>query len=781
MGSAIAAHFANSGIRALVLDIVPREPTAAETKAGLGLSDRKVRDRLAAEAVGRLVKTRPAALFAPERVGLIETGNLEDDLERLREADWVIEVVREEMGIKRELLANVVPHLREDALLTSNTSGLSLTELAEGLPAEVRPRFAGTHFFNPPRYMRLLELVPTPHTSETVLDTLTELCSRRLGKGVVAAKDTPNFIANRIGIQSLMATMRVMADEGLSIEQIDALTGPALARPKTATFRLADLVGVDVLALVADHVRATTDDESRDLFEVPAFVRQMIERGLLGNKTGSGFYKKVRGPERKILALDLETLEYRETVKPDMPELAAVAKTGEVRERLRRLIGGEGPASRAAWKILAPTLSYAACRVGEIADDAETIDRAMRLGYNWQLGPFETWDALGFEATLRRLEQDGYTAPDWTHALVDSGAKSLYRVEGARVSSPTAAGEFRPVAEDPRHLSFEILRREDRELRRNDSASLLDAGDGVLLLEFHSKMNAVDEQTIEMMNAAADEAEANWSALVVANEGESFCAGANLAMLAGLAQTGDWKSIERIVRAFQQANDRLERCAVPVVVAPHGLALGGGCEIVLAGNAVQAAAESYVGLVEVGAGLIPAGGGCTRLYRRLLERSAGRDPYPVLDGAFKTIGQAKVSTSAEEARTLGFLRESDGWSMNLDHRVMDAKHAALALAETGWTPPRPERAIPVLGEQGTALVEAMLVNMEQGRFISEYDRTIGRELGRILSGGRIAGPTAVPEQTLLDLEVEVFLRLCGEPKTHQRIESLLKTGKPLRN
>ncbi|HXV74904.1 MAG TPA: 3-hydroxyacyl-CoA dehydrogenase NAD-binding domain-containing protein, partial [Candidatus Polarisedimenticolaceae bacterium] len=689
MGGTIAAHFANAGIPALVLDIVPDAPPPDGGHAAVGPGDRTVRNRLAEAALARLSGMRPAALFTASRRRLLEAGNLEDDLGRLAEADWVIEVVREEMAIKKKLLAAVVPHLRADALLTSNTSGLSLTEMAESLPTSVRPRFAGTHFFNPPRYMRLLELIPTRFTSSDVVAALAEIASVRLGKGVVLAKDTPNFIANRIGIHSLMATIRVMQESGMTIEQVDALTGKAMARPKTATFRLADLVGVDVLALVADNVRRRTNDESNELFAVPDFLRRMIERGLLGDKSGGGFYKKVGGPDKKILALDLDTLEYRPTVKPAFPELAAALAAGRLDQRLQELVRGPGEAARVAWRIVAPTLVYAASRLGEIADDAETIDRAMRLGYNWALGPFEVWDALGFRATAERLERDGYVTPDWVRALVVSGAESLNRVDGNRVSTPTfEPGRSAPVDRDPRAVSVELLRRAGGELRRNPSASLLDAGDGVLLLEFHSKMNAIDEHTIEMISTAAEEAERNWIALVVANDGESFCAGANLLMLAGLAEAGDWESIERIVRSFQAANDRLERCAVPVVVAPHGIALGGGCEVVLAGHAIRAAAETYLGLVEVGAGLVPAGGGCMRLYRNLLDRTSDRDPYPALETAFRTIGMAKVAGSAEEARELGFLRDGDGSSMNPEHRIAQARVAARALADTGHAPPQ---------------------------------------------------------------------------------------------
>jgi 3-hydroxyacyl-CoA dehydrogenase len=782
MGSAIAAHFANAGVPSLVLDIVPRELTDKERAAGLTLESKPVRDRLARDSVHALTRSRPSALFSKARMALIETGNLEDDLPRLREADWVIEVVKEDMGIKKKVLAAAAEHVADGAVVTSNTSGLSLGEMAAALPEGLRPRFLGTHFFNPPRYMRLVELIPTEHTAPEVIERIREFTTQRLGKGVVPVKDTPNFVANRIGTHAMFSAVSVMQELGLTIEEVDTLTGPPLGRPKTGTFRLSDLVGLDTLLLVAGNVYdGVPGDESRDVFAPPAFLQQMIEKGLLGLKTRAGFYKKVKRPESKILVLDLETLDYRDQRKPELPELKALKGIDDAAERIRTLVGGEGRAATAAWKLLAPTLSYSALRLGEIADDADTVDRAIRLGFNWELGPFEVWDALGFRPTVERLRADGYPLPDWIDRLYQDGATSLYEERDGRRHGPTPSGAA-AVHTDPRHLDFDGLRARGRELKSNPSASLFDLGEGVLGLEFHSKMNAIDGGTVEMIFAAADEAEASWQALVLANEGVNFCAGANLMMLVEAASRQDWKAIEGIVSGFQQSLLRLERCAVPVVVAPHGMALGGGAEVVLAGNAVHAAAEAYIGLVEVGAGLLPAGGGCLRLYQRNVERlTDGKDVYPALRATFESIGMAKVSTSAEEARELGFLRGGDGWSMNREHVTADARDLALALSSAGWAPPPADAAIPVMGRSGVALVEAALVNMAEGRFISEHDRKIGREIGRILAGGDVAGPTTVSATHIMDLEREGFLRLCGEPKTHERIEALLKTGKPLRN
>jgi 3-hydroxyacyl-CoA dehydrogenase len=785
MGSAIAAHFANAGIPSLVLDILPKEPNEVEKAAGLTLEDRAVRDRIAADAVRALLKAKPAPLFTPDRLALIEVGNLEDDLTRLEEADWVLEVVKEDLEIKKKVLAAAAPHIGPEAVVTSNTSGLSLAQMASVLPEALKPRFLGTHFFNPPRYMKLLEVVPTADTSAETLAFVEAFSRTRLGKGIVPAKDTPNFIANRIGIHAVMVTLRVMQEMGLTVEEIDGLTGPALGRPKTATFRLMDLVGLDTFLHVADNVRDNApDDESRDVFAAPAFLEKMVEKGLLGRKSGAGFYKKVKGAEGStILTLDLETLEYREGKKASFPELDALKSVDDAAERLEKVVFGKGRAAEAVWKMLAATLSYAAMRVGEICDDVSAVDHAIRWGFNWTLGPFEVWDALGFRAVTERLKSESYPLPAWVTALYDAGAESIYSRENGSLHAPRGeAGVLVPVPVDPRVFEFEILREAGEEIRRNAGASLLDLGDGVIGLEFHSKMNVIGQDTISMIMTACKEAETQGEALVVANYGENFSAGANLMLLLMEAQEGNWDEIDAIVRQFQAATNRLEGCAVPVVTVPHGLTLGGGCEVTMAGNAIRAAAETYIGLVEVGAGVVPAGGGCLRLYKRNVAALPDpSDVYPALRKTFEAIGMAKVATSAEEARDLGFLRPQDTWSMNGDHRVADAKDLALAMARAGFESPLPEREIPVMGAAGVALVDSVLYNMEEGGYVSEHDRKIGRELGRILSGGNVPGPTAVSEQHILDLERESFLRLCGERKTLERMQAILKTGKPLRN
>ncbi len=774
MGSAIAAHFANAGIPSLVLDIVPKD-------AG---DDPRSRNAIAAKAVAALKKTKPSPLFSPGRLALIETGNLEDDLPRLKEADWVIEVVKEDMKIKKIVLQNAAPHIAPTAIFSSNTSGLSLGEMASVLPDDLKPRFLGTHFFNPPRYMKLFELIPTADTDPGIADFVAEFARTRLGKGIVVGKDTPNFVANRIGVHAMMATVKVMEDMGLTIEEVDALTGPAIGRPKTATFKLADLVGLDTFVHVADNILPLIpDDEARDIFKVPDYLRAMIDKGLLGRKSGAGFYRMEKKDGQKVFyTLDLETLEYRDKQKAKFPELAAAKNIEDKAEALRMLAFGKGKAGQAIWRMLAATFSYSAMRLGEICDQAVQIDQAVRWGFNWKQGPFETWETLGFRKVTERMREDGLPLPAWVDALYDSGAETIYRTTDGVLESPTAEpGVFAAVQQDPRAMPFDILRGE-REVKRNPGASLIDLGDGVLGLEFHSKMNAIGQDTLNMVMTACKEAEANWQALVVANDADNFSVGANLMMLLMEAAEGNWDDINLIIHAFQAATGRLEHCGVPVVAAPAGMALGGGCEMTMGANAVRCAAETYIGLVEFGAGVIPAGGGCLRLYQRQVALLTDRkDLQPAFRRAFETIGTAKVATSCEEARELGFLRPGDSWSMNRDHLTADAKDIALALAHTNYVSPVEDDAIPVMGTAGIALAESVLFNMQQGNYISEHDRKIGMKLAHVLSGGAVPPGTTVSEKHMLDLEREAFMSLLGERKTLERVEYILKTGKPLRN
>jgi len=776
MGSAIAAHFANAGIPSLVLDIVPPDLTDAER------GDPRARNRLVDGAVQALLKFKPSPLYTADRLALIRTGNFEDDLPRIAEADWIIEVVKEDPAVKELVLRNAAPHVRDGAWLSSNTSGLSLAAMSAVLPAGLRPRFFGSHFFNPPRYMTLLEMIPTADTDPDVLAAAAAFSEAVLGKGIVTGKDTPNFVANRVGVHAMMVTMRVMQEMGLTVEEIDALTGPAVGRPKTATFQLADLVGLDTFVHVADNVHRTAEgDEARDVFDAPPFLRAMVAKGLLGRKSGAGFYRmqKTADGGREFLTLDLEALEYRAKAKARFPELEAAKSVDDLPARLRQLVWAKGRAADALWNLLAPTFSYCAMRVGEICDDADAIDRAVRWGFNWDLGPFEVWDALGFRKVTERLRADGRPLPAWVDALMDAGAETLLQPGKAPTAEPGVMADL-PV--DPRAFDFEILRAAGREVRRNPGASLLDLGDGVLGLEFHSKMNVLGQDQISMLMTGCELAEKEWRGIVVANQADNFSAGANLMMLMMEAMEGNWEDIAMIVRAFQNATDRLQFCGVPVVTAPHGLALGGGCEITMAGDQVRAAAETYIGLVEFGAGVVPAGGGCVRLYQHHLERTADpKDLFPAFKATFETIGMAKVATSAAEGAELGYLRRSDSWSLNRFRHVAEAKDRVLALADAGYVPPVPQAAIPVMGRSGVALAESVLFNMEEAGYVSAHDHKIGGYLARILSGGDVAGPTTVSHAHMLDLEREYFLKLCGERKTLERMESILKTGKPLRN
>ncbi|MFT5232612.1 MAG: 3-hydroxyacyl-CoA dehydrogenase [Candidatus Krumholzibacteriia bacterium] len=785
MGAGIAAHFANAGIPTLMLDVAPQSLTPKEESAGLTLDSPLVRNRLVTASMTALKKTSPSPVFTSGSLSLISVGNFSDDLERLKDVDWVIEVVKEDMAIKKIVIENVAPHLKPTAIFSSNTSGLSLTEMSSFLPEIMRPQFLGTHFFNPPRYMKLFEVIPTHDTNPDILSFVNEFARDRLGKGIVLAKDTPNFIANRIGVHAMMATLEVMQSLDLSIEEIDALTGPAIGRPKTATFKLADLVGLDTFVHVADNIYPLiADDESRETFQVPDSMRQMVTKGLLGRKSGSGFYKMVKSTEgRQFFTLDLESLEYRPKEPAKFGEIAATKAIQDLPQRLKTLAFGQGKAGQAIWQLLSATFSYSAMRVGEICDHAEEIDRAIRWGFNWDLGPFEVWDSLGFRKVTERMREDGRALPPWIDSLYASGAESIYRLDGEKLQSPTAiAGEFLDVPVDERVFNFEFLRQQNREIKRNPGASLLDLGDGILGLEFHSKMNAIGQDTLNMVMSACSEAEDNWQAIVVTNMADNFSVGANLMMLMMEAIEGNWDDINLIIHAFQAATGRLEHCGVPVVIAPAGMALGGGCEVTLGGNAVRAAAESYIGLVEFGAGVVPAGGGCLRLYQRnvdlLLDK---KDLQPAFRKTFETIGTAKVATSAADAQELGFLRPGDSWSMNRDHLAADAKDLALALAAGNHNSPTEDMAIPVMGTSGIALAESVLFNMEQGGYVSAHDRKVGMELALVLAGGRVPPGTTVTEQDMLDLERESFMRLMGERKTLERIEHLLKKGKPLRN
>ncbi|MCG0238937.1 MAG: 3-hydroxyacyl-CoA dehydrogenase/enoyl-CoA hydratase family protein [Firmicutes bacterium] len=771
MGSQIAAHLAGCGIPVTLLDIVPR-PTPEEEARGLTRESPQVRNRLANEALKRLPKMKPSPIFSTEVLNLITPGNLEDHLaQAVREADWVLEAVVENLEVKRQLWARVAEHARPGTLLSSNTSGLSIAAQAEVLPPELRRTFLGTHFFNPPRYLRLLEVIPTPETDPEVVAFMKDFGERVLGKGVVICRDTPNFIANRIGVYGLAVTLKVMTEMGLGVDEVDAITGPAMGRPKSATFRTLDVVGLDTFLNVARNTAATTSDpEEARMLQVPPALEEMVRRGWLGEKAGQGFYKKVNG---EILALDLATLEYRPRRKPDFPSLAQTRQIPDLRERIRTLVSAQDPAGRFAWAVLKQVLLFCAEKAEEIAGgDVAAIDQAMRWGFGWELGPFETWEAIGLQESIARMEAEGLRVPQW-------------------VKDRAAAGGFDPQgrpAEMP--LSFTVLKSEKtRIVRQTSGSTFVDLGDEVLGMQFHPPKQAIGEDFAAAVKWAAQEVERNWRGLVISAEGvPNFCVGANLMLILMYAQEHAFDEIDLAVRVFQQANMTLKYLSRPVVVAPFGMTLGGGAEIAMHCARTVAAAETYMGLVEVGVGLIPAGGGTKEMALRAMAQvprtpsqvPGPLDPQAFINRAFENIATVRVATSAHEAMQYGYLRPTDQIVMNRDHLLAQAKRAVLELDAAGYRPPAPAK-VPVLGADARAVLELAAWSMQQGGYATEHDVKIAKKVAYVLTGGNLPAGTLVPEQYLLDLEREAFVSLCGEPKSQQRMMHLLKTGKPLRN
>lgn len=782
MGSGIACHLANAGVPSLLLDVVPADLSPEEKE------NPAARSRLAVDAVRRSVKSRPPAYMDRRDAELIEPGNLEDHLDRIGECDWIVEAVVENLDVKRDLFARLAKHRRPGSIVSSNTSGLSLQLLTEGLDDDFRQHFLITHFFNPPRFMYLLELIKGPETRPEVLETISAFADRRLGKGIVHCKDTPNFIANRIGVFCMGASCYYMLDAGLRVEEVDALTGPIIGRPKTASFRLHDLVGIDVAVMVMENAhKLVPDDESRDLFIPPDFLKRLVQEGRFGRKSGAGFYKK---EGKEILVLDLDTFEYGPQKKVKLASLERAKKKNTTAERMRALVNGKDAAAGFSWRLLSETLLYSARRVPEITDDIVSVDRALRWGFNWEMGPFEIWDALGVKKCVDRLSQEGREVPELVENLLRSGQKSFYafrKKKGARrrVFFDLASQKLEPVPERPGVIWLDDIRERDKPLSTNSCASIWNLGDGVLGVEFHSKMNSLSEETLDMLVEAADVAESgDYAGVVIGNQAANFSVGANLVGVSTAAKEQRWDLIESMIRKFQHAALRLRYCARPVVAAVQGMALGGGCEIPLACARVQAAAETYMGLVELGVGLIPGGGGTRELACRAAESvplGTQAELFPYLRRSFEAVAQARVSSSAEEARAFGFLSTVDGVSMNRDRTLADAKRAVLHLAEGGYRPPRRRTAVRVAGEPGLAEMEVILHQFHQAGYASDYDVFLGRKFAHVLCGGAIDAEYPVREEYLLDLEREVFLSLCGEAKTLERIEHTLKTGKPLRN
>ncbi|WP_243290522.1 3-hydroxyacyl-CoA dehydrogenase/enoyl-CoA hydratase family protein [Bacillus sp. FJAT-47783] len=779
MGSGIAAHLANIGIPVLLLDIVPTELTEEEKQKGLTLQETSVRNRFTNGALKKLLKQKPAPLTSKENIQLIQAGNLEDDLAKLQDVDWIIEVVVERLDIKKKVFEQIDLNRKQGSIVSSNTSGISIEAMAEGRSDDFQKHFLGTHFFNPPRYLKLLEVIPTTKTDAQVLAYMKQFSEDVLGKGVVIAKDTPNFIANRIGTYGLLVTVNEMIKGDYSVGEVDSVTGPLIGRPKSATFRTLDVVGLDTFLHVANNVYEKVEGEEKAVFDPPSFMKALLKDNRLGSKTGAGFYKKVG---KDILELNYNTLEYepRQKLKTASTEMAKQEKG--LRNKLKTLLYANDKAGTLLWKITAPTLLYSANLLGEIADDIVAIDRAMKWGFGWELGPFELWDAIGVKKSVEKMKQEGYDIPQWIVEMIESGQDSFYKKENNQPSY-YRNGEYKLVELNKKVIHLSTLKESNGVVKKNSGASLIDLGDDVALLEFHSRNNAIGMDIIQMIDYAVEEVDRNYKGLIIGNQGKNFCVGANLAMILMEAQDDNFFDIDMVVRRFQQAMMKMKYSSKPVVAAPFNMTLGGGTEVCLPADSIQAASETYMGLVEVGVGLIPGGGGNKELYIKQLEslpKGVDFDLQKVANKVFETIATAKVSTSAEEARNYGFLNSQDRISMNADHLLFDAKQNVLSLYDGGYRPPVKKK-IPVVGETGYATLLLGAHSMYLSGYASEHDLKIAKNLAYVLAGGKVPFGTEVDEEYLLELEREAFLSLIGEPKSQQRMQHMLLKGKPLRN
>ncbi|WP_163098949.1 3-hydroxyacyl-CoA dehydrogenase/enoyl-CoA hydratase family protein [Peribacillus alkalitolerans] len=779
MGSGIAAHLANIGIPTLLLDIAPRELTEAEASKGLTLEDKVVKNRISQSNLQKLLKQKPAPLSTKKNIALIEAGNFEDDMKRLSEVDWIIEVVVENLVVKKQVFSQVDQYRKPGSIVSSNTSGISVEAMVEGRSEDFRTHFLGTHFFNPPRYLKLLEVIPTKSTDSEVLAFMKQFGEDVLGKGVVEAKDTPNFIANRIGTYGLLVTVKEMTKGGYSVGEVDSVTGPLIGRPKSATFRTLDVVGLDTFAHVAKNVYDQVEGEEKAVFEVPTFMKKMLENGWLGSKSGQGFFLK-KGKD--ILELDPDTLEYVERKKLTTTSTEMSKQEKGLSNKMKALVYSKDRAGELLWNILSPVLLYSAELLGTIADDIVAIDQAMKWGFGWELGPFETWDAIGLEKSVAKMKEEGRKVPQWIDEMIANGQTSFYedKEDGLYFYHK---GEYQLVEENPKVINIKRLKKQKGVIKKNSGASLIDLGDGIALLEFHSPNNAIGMDIIQMINFAVNEVEKNFKGLVIGNQGKNFCVGANLAMILMEAQDDNIFEIDMVVRHFQQAMMKIKYSSKPVVAAPFSMTLGGGTEVCLPTAHIQASAETYMGLVEVGVGLIPGGGGNKELYIKHLEsmpNDVDFDLQNVANKVFETIATAKVSTSGEEARDLNFLNFVDGVSVNGDHLLYDAKQAALSLYEKGYKAPVRKK-VPVVGETGYATLLLGAQNMLLSGYISEHDLAIAKKLAYVIAGGKVPFGTEVDEQYLLDLEREAFLSLLAQPKSQARMQHMLVKGKPLRN
>lgn len=786
MGSGIACHFANIGVEVLLLDIVPRELNDKEKAKGLTLEDKVVRNRLVNDDLGKAIKSKPAPLYDVDFAKRISTGNLEDDIAKVSEVDWIIEVVVERLDIKKIVFNNLEKHRTPGTLITSNTSGIPIKFMSEGRSDDFKKHFCGTHFFNPPRYLKLFEIIPGPETSSEVLDFLNGYGEKFLGKTTVIAKDTPAFIGNRIGIYGIQSLFHLVKEMGLTIEEVDKLTGPVIGRPKSATFRTVDVVGLDTLVHVANGIYENCpNDEEHDIFKLPGFVNTLMENKWLGSKSGQGFYKKVKNADGSsdILGLDLDTLEYRKGKRASFATLELTKTIDKVVDRFKVLVKGKDKAGEFYRKSFGSMFAYVSKRIPEISDELYKIDDAMKAGFGWEHGPFQIWDAVGVKAGIQLIKELGKEPAAWVEDMVASGVESFYTVkEGATYYYDIPQKKYVKI---PGQDSFIILDniRKSSEVFKNSGVVVEDLGDGILNVEFQSKMNSIGGDVLAGLNKAIDIAEKDFDGLVIGNQGSNFSVGANIGMIFMMAAEQEYDELNAAIKYFQDSCMRLRYSSIPTVVAPHGMTLGGGCEMTLHADKVVAAAESYIGLVEFGVGVIPGGGGSKEMALRAGDTfKKGDVELNVLQDYFLTIGMAKVSTSAYEAYDSGILKPGkDIVVVNRDRQIATAKAVARMMADQGYTKPVKRNDVKVLGKQALGMILVGTDSMEDSHYISEHDMKIANKLAYVMAGGDLSEPTLVSEQYLLDLEREAFLSLCGERKTLERLQHMLTKGKPLRN
>jgi 3-hydroxyacyl-CoA dehydrogenase len=784
MGSRIAAHFAGIGVQVLLLDIAPKELNEAETKRGLSLDSKAVKNRIVNEALQSTLKANPSPVYTKDVIKNIRTGNFTDDMQEIGGYDWIIEVVVENLAVKKTVFEQVEKYRKPGTLITSNTSGIPIHLMTEGRSEDFRKHFCGTHFFNPPRYLRLLEIIPTPHTDKEIVDFLMHYGDLYLGKTTVLCKDTPAFIANRVGVFSIMAIFHIMEEMGLSIDEVDALTGPVIGHPKSATFRTADVVGIDTLVKVANGVAENCPaDEAKNILVIPPFLQKIVENKWLGDKTGQGFYKKTKGEGGKeILTLNLQTMEYGPRQKSKFGSIEAAKPVEDLKQRIKMLNAATDKAGLFYQQFHAYLFSYISHRIPEIADDIYKVDDAMKAGFGWEIGAFEIWDLIGVEAGVKLLEEKGHTVAAWVKDMLAKGIKQFYKVDNGKkfyYDIVSQAYKLLPGAD-----TFIILENlSGNVVWKNSACNLYDLGDGIVSLDWKTKMNTIGGEVLEGVNKAIDRAEKDFRGLILANDGANFSAGANVGMIFMLAAEQEFDELDMAVRLFQKTTMRLRYSSIPTIVAPHALTLGGGCEMCLHADKVQATAESYIGLVELGVGLIPGGGGTKEMALRASDEfKEGRIEEEPLKDRFMTVAMAKVSTSAHEAYDLGILRKGhDEITMNLSRQIADAKRSVLLMADEGYSRPVERKDIKVLGRTGLGMLLTGVHSMRFANYISDHDAKIAGKLAYVMCGGDLSESALVSEQYLLDLEREAFLSLAGERKTLERLQSVLKTGKPIRN